>query len=650
MATIVDKQGNVAFWGHLSWGNFVDWLVTLCLGGLILLTTVSLGGVRPDTHLVLLPLYLLLLVLHGMWLLVDREEPKRLSHVPFFFLPGLLWMLGSILYFSPVPWRGWNELIYALEAFIVLWVLSNNVRTRAHLWFLIFLSLVPSIAAIFNGFYQFFQAPDRIVGALTDYRVLLNSEFLGRATGVFADPNSFSAFLLILLPSLLITAAVKRLPKVLRVLCLYIALMFFAGIAFAQSYWASALLVVLVACVPWFCFRSFKRRCLFSFSGVLLASLVFVAMFLCYPAFRQGVERAFSAEGEAVRLVLWQEALEMTAEHPVVGVGAGAYGAVFEQSPRVALATRPETPHNDFLLISSQFGLLGLGVFVAPVLFVFLKAWSRWRKEPFAVKLRNAQGTIMPPQRFFLSIGLAGVLAFALCMTSTFVLYVPALVLYGILAFSILVKTSFNRLIVLPSSLVVRIAYFLLASCAGWSFYVLASNQLESDALQLRAQQQLEHIVDLQVHVSGDTALLDDVIVLYEDAVISDAQNVDAWIGLSASVCQLYFRSPSDFQRFAARAVDCAQRAIDLSPRYWKTWAQLGVARSFSGDAILAEQAFLQALQLAPNNSNAHYYYAAFLSAKRDGREQALDLVRRALEINPQNSAARRLEQKLLIL
>jgi tetratricopeptide (TPR) repeat protein len=55
-------------------------------------------------------------------------------------------------------------------------------------------------------------------------------------------------------------------------------------------------------------------------------------------------------------------------------------------------------------------------------------------------------------------------------------------------------------------------------------------------------------------------------------------------------------------------------------------------------------------LELAPNNSNAHYYYAAFLSLNKEQREQALISVRMALDINPQNTAARRLQQKLLIL
>ena len=650
MASIVDKDGNIAVFGRLKWGNFIDWLVTLCLGLIICLTTVSLGGVRPDTQLAILPLYAVLLGLHGIWLAIDDASPKRLSHIPFLFIPLLLWMLCSVHCFSPVPWRGWYEIIYAMQAFILLWVLTNNVRSRAHLWLLIIISLAPAPLALFNGFYQFFQDPQRMLGAMTDYGLDLNSDFLGRATGSFADPNSFAAFLLILLPAILIMAGVNRLPKILRLLALYIALIFFVGIALTQSYWASAAVVILMTIVPWFCFRRLKASLFYSCLGVLVAAFIFTAMVIFNPFFKNGLERALSNEGEGVRIVLWREAFNYAVENPISGVGAGAYRVAFEQNPRVSLADSPETPHNDYLLVLSQLGVLGIVLFGVPIIYVFICSLSLWRKEPFAVKLLEGGGTIMPPQRFFLSIGLAGTIALALSMAATFVFYVPALNLYGVLTFAILVKTTFKRKLTLPAHWIFRTEYFLLATCVGWSFYVLSSTKLEAHSLELRARQHLEHVVDMRVHVSGNAKLLDQVLTLYEDAVLTDPQNADAWLGRSASLCQLYFRSPGEFERIAKKAVVSAERALEISPLYWKTWAQLGVARSFHGESELAEEALLKALELAPKNSNAHYYYAAFLSLDREQREQALISVRAALDINPKNAAARRLLQKLLIL
>lgn len=649
MATIINDDGNIAFFGRVSWGNFLDWLVTLCAGAIIVCTTVSLGGVRPETHLTFLPLFLGLIVLHGLWLALDRDSPKSFSQIPLFFVPALLWMLGSVLWVTPVPWRGWYEMVYTLQAFIMLWVLSNNVRTRSHLWVLIVISLTPALVAVFYGFFQFFQKSDELVRVTTEYDLQLSPEFLGRATGAFADPNAFSVFLLVLLPALLIAAAVKRLPIIFRALSLYIALMFIVCIALTKSYWAIALAVVLAAIVPWFCFRRIKRRLLFSILGLLVASLAFWVMANFHSSFKEGFRSALTEDGEGVRLVLWEEALNLASENPLTGVGAGAYGAAFEQSPRVAMADRPITPHNDYLLILSQLGFVGAVLFGAPCLFVFLRAFGRWRKEPYEVTLSDTKEKVMSPQRFFLSLGLTGSIAFALCLALTFVFYVPALTLYGVLFLSILVKNSFSQGIKGPEHQALRIAYFLLATVVAVSYYLLCSNKLEGQALEMRARQQLEHVIDTRVHVSGNVTLLDQVIQLYEDAVFVDPKNADAWIGLSASNCQLYFRSPSSFEDVSGRAVACAERAIELSPEYWNAWSQLGVALSFYGEAERAEEALLKALELAPNSSNAHYYYGAFLSAEKSRHEQALSSVRQALQINPGNSAARRLQQKLLI-
>ena len=62
---------------------------------------------------------------------------------------------------------------------------------------------------------------------------------------------------------------------------------------------------------------------------------------------------------EGVRLVLWREALNLTAENPISGVGAVLTGS-HSSKVLVSLADSPETPHNDYLLVLSQLGILGV--------------------------------------------------------------------------------------------------------------------------------------------------------------------------------------------------------------------------------------------------------------------------------------------------
>ncbi|NBB78635.1 MAG: hypothetical protein GVY36_04220 [Verrucomicrobia bacterium] len=650
MSTNIDKHGNIGFFGKFTWGNFFDWLVTLCLGAIISMTALHLGGVRPDTLVALLPLYTALLCLHGLWLLLESENRRRLNYAPLWFLPALVWLLVNVLLVTPVPWLGWYEFIYALQAFIILWVLCNNVGSKAHLWVLLVICVSPVLFAGFNGFYQFFQNPATMVGAITDFPLVLPAQYLGRATGIFADPFTLAAFLLVLLPPLMIAAGARRLPKILRVFCFYNALMVMAVITFTQVYWAGLIMVVLVGTVPWFCYRKLKQRLLISFLGAGATALVLTLAVSFHPLFEKGLQRALAEDGEGVRIVLWKEALAMAAEHPVHGVGAGAYRLAFEQSPRVSLAKSPNSPHNDYLLVLSQLGIVGCVLLAAPALFIFVRSFRVLRGEPFGVKLQDKEGTIMPPKRFFLSIGLSGSLALALCMGTTFVFYVPAILLYGVLLLSILIKTSFSKKTMTGRSWPVRLAFCTLAVCSGFSFYVFAYDKLHSQSLELRATQELDHLVEMRVHLSGDVGLLDAVILRYEDALIADPNNVDALLGLSSALCQRYFRSPADFRVYGNRAVATARRAIELSPNNWRGWAQLGVAHAYNAQPGEAEDALLRALDLAPNSSQANYYYAAFIGVDASRRKEALSYVERALKINPKNSVARQLEQKLRIL
>lgn len=648
MPTQNDNTRSIGYFGKLSWANFLDWLVTFCLGGILALTALQLGGVRPETQLMLQPLYIFLMVLHGLSMAASPRESRRLNPVPFFLVPFLIWAFASILFWTPTPWRGSYELSYFFSVFLFGWVAVNSVRTRAHLWVLIIFSIIPVGQAIFIGYYQFFQSPTHIVDVWLSYPIELSAEYLGQATGLFADPDSFAAFLLILLPGFIIGAFVPRLPVILRVLSFYVALTLVVGVALTQTYWAAGSVLVMMAVVPWFCFEKKRRRYLFSFLGAGSALVVFLLMYAFSPLFERGLANALSPEGEGIRLVFWKEALNVLAQSPITGSGAGSFSLMMEKSPELSLSRLPLTPHNDFLLILSGYGLIGGCLFFLPLGYTFYCAWRQWAKESFKVKSVNGQ--IMPSQKFFLSLAICAVVSLVLCAAVHSLIYIPALLLYGVLMFAILIKLSFRRTITLPNSRFSGPLYFLICGVVGFSFWAHSSLVTESKGLELQARQRLEGLVERGIAVSGNFELVDQVIELYEDALIADSGNADAWIGLSMAVCQLHYRDPADFESIGARAAKAAGRAYEICPEYWLASAQLGVAYALSGEIEAARAAFLRAVEIAPNMSNAHYYYAAFLGGDTSMREKAVKQVRRALEIDPNNEAARRLEQKLLIL
>lgn len=488
-----------------------------------------------------------------------------------------------------------------------------------------------------------------MAGVFLDFPISLSAEYFGQATGSFADPGSFAAYLLILLPCFSIAAFVPRLSMILRVFCFYIALILVVGIALTQTYWAALSVISVMAIVPWFCFEKRVSRFLFSLLGMTSALAVFFAMYLFNPLFERGLERSLTPEGEGIRLVLWQEVLRNISSSPLLGKGAGSFSYSVEHSPDLILAALPLTPHNDILMVLNGYGLIGAVLLFLPLAYILIKALRRWAGEPF--KLKTQEGNLtMPTQKFFLSLGICSGFGLVLCAAMHFPLYVPALLLYGVLIVSILAKNTARYSVPIPSFRFSGFIYLATFSTLGFVFWAHASLSLESQGLELQGKQRLETIVEGGIAVSGNFELVDEVIRIFENALISNPGNADAWIGKSMAICQLHYRMPGNFESTGARAVSAAAHAYEISPEYWLASAQLGVALALSGQTEEARAALKRAMELAPNSSNAHYYYAAFLSAEPDKRDEALVHVRRALDIDPSSTVARRLEQKLLIL
>ena len=212
----------------------------------------------------------------GSGILSQKESPPRLSRLPLAFAPVFIWLLYQVLQ-SPAPWRGEQQLVYLVEAFIVFCIFTNNVCTRAHVWTVFFAGLVPMGLGGLNAFYQFFQDPKRISDSLTEYRVELSPEYLGRARGTFADPESFAVFLLLLGPCVMFAALVPRFPGIIRVLCCYIAAMAFVALLMAQVFWALLILMVNAIVIAWLTSRRFSRRIKHALLGLALVAVVSLA-------------------------------------------------------------------------------------------------------------------------------------------------------------------------------------------------------------------------------------------------------------------------------------------------------------------------------------------------------------------------------------
>lgn len=88
--------------------------------------------------------------------------------------------------------------------------------------------------------------------------------------------------------------------------------------------------------------------------------------------------QVFSPSGARGRLTVWRNTLSMVADHPLVGVGLGAWMLHYPEydgGEWITVNVAPQRPHNDFLWVLSETGLVGLSLFAWIVVRLFLRGW-----------------------------------------------------------------------------------------------------------------------------------------------------------------------------------------------------------------------------------------------------------------------------------
>lgn len=177
----------------------------------------------------------------------------------------------------------------------------------------------------------------------------------------------------------------------------------------------SLLLVFFVQCAVVMVQRKFpnKPKAIWSlgmrwgFYGILIIALLGFASFKGSSAFRENVEEAMNAihltaKGELpkddaryvssseFRMLFIQLSLDIAKQHPIFGVGTGSFPEAYRRSPGIPAWWSEDlnNPHNEYLLMLVQFGVIGLAV----LLYFFLVQWRatfKFKQDAFI-----AQGLI----------------------------------------------------------------------------------------------------------------------------------------------------------------------------------------------------------------------------------------------------------------
>jgi O-antigen ligase len=170
--------------------------------------------------------------------------------------------------------------------------------------------------------------------------------------------------------------------------------------------------IILLVLLCWFAWTTLERYFLQRGQSwgwkqgvmVLLASIFLVTgAYLASPRLHQRVSLV-AAEMQAwqpnqenqsssagTRLNFYYNAIQIITKHPLLGVGTGGFEAAFtSQIQGTNLSTTPN-PHNEFLLISAQTGLIGLALMV----YLFATLWRTAPRLDTAYGQDAARGLVL---------------------------------------------------------------------------------------------------------------------------------------------------------------------------------------------------------------------------------------------------------------
>ncbi len=187
--------------------------------------------------------------------------------------------------------------------------------------------------------------------------------------------------------------AEPRLRNLLRT----IALLFAINVVFISTSRSAYAALVCVALVSSIGFMGWRRLPLVASTFVVLIAMSFGMSHTLRERVQEGVDEVRNYQSSpqvtsaGIRVVFWKNTLNLIAERPLFGYGTGSFASEYDRrfaKPDLGWRGLPATdPHNQYLFIAVENGLLGLAAFVAILAAAF---WEARGSGPYRAVIRGA--------------------------------------------------------------------------------------------------------------------------------------------------------------------------------------------------------------------------------------------------------------------
>ena len=299
-----------------------------------------------------------------IWQLVNRKV--RVPGFSGFFAIILIGYLGLSLTYSVDKAWGVGDLFRLITPMVLLWFTYNLLESREQIIRLFKWIVAGSVIPIAYGFYQ----------ALTHTGYMDDAAGIIRINSLFYLPTVYAHYIVILLFFLIylfLFSGKKRVKK-------YIFIFLLALLSLILTWGRTSIIAFLVGVIL-LIFLNKKRMI-----GIPLIVGVLIIMFLAIPQIRSRFTDPFQdnslhTNSWQSRLILWEQASLQIIKKPILGYGIGSAPKVVQKaigSKKVRL------PHNDYLRILIDLGIIGLCLFFLLITSLFYKMFG------FLIKNQNS--------------------------------------------------------------------------------------------------------------------------------------------------------------------------------------------------------------------------------------------------------------------
>lgn len=315
----------------------------------------------------------------AVWALWRERHEKAILEKSFLIIFGGGMILSFV--YSQTKNLGFSEVLAWLSVIVLYWILAY----RKHIWserFLKFLRVIVLLAILLGFVFYFWLAEVRMFGPF--FNVLYHAN---------KWPNAFGLFLVMTWPLFLLNNKGRVWWKILSLSFVISALL----LTFSRG----ALIVLfgqLVLLAIFFRQRIFLRKMLLSaLSVALISSLIFVGSNylrslrhqVIHASDRLTFQNQQSLTSKQERIDFWEGAIKLIKEKPWFGHGPFSFRQAYSPIQETFLGNS-DHPHNVFLKIGAENGLITLGAFLGfliTFLVTFMRRFSELPPEQRSVAL-----------------------------------------------------------------------------------------------------------------------------------------------------------------------------------------------------------------------------------------------------------------------